>query len=63
MIISSQKDLIKSALNINDVQLTMVSSVKLLRIKVDKKLKIFPIFAKNQQANKCKLKTANVCGT
>ena len=43
----------------------MVSSVKLLRIEVDKKLNFeqdISIFAKNQQANKCKLKTANVWG-
>ena len=38
MIISSTKDLSKSILNINDVELTMESSVKLLDIEIDNKL-------------------------
>ena len=38
MIISSKKDLIKSALNINGVELTMESSVKLLGIEIDNNL-------------------------
>ena len=38
MIIGSKKDLSKSVLNINDIELTMVSSVKLLGIEIDNKL-------------------------
>ena len=38
MIISSKKDLSKSVLNINDVELTMESSVKLLGIEIDNRL-------------------------
>ena len=38
MIISSNKGLSKSVLNINDVELTMESSVKLLAIEIDNKL-------------------------
>ena len=38
MIISSKKDLIKSVLNINGVELTMESSVKLLGIEIDNNL-------------------------
>ena len=38
MIISSKKDLSKSVLNINCVELTMESSVKLLVIKLENKL-------------------------
>ena len=35
MIISSKKDLSKSVLNINGVELTMESSVKLLDVQID----------------------------
>ena len=48
MIISSKKDLSKSEVNINGVELNMESSVKLLGIKIDNKLNsknTFPIFA------------------
>ena len=38
MIISSKKDLTQSLLNINGVELTRESSVKLLGIEIDKKL-------------------------
>ena len=38
MIVSSMKHLSKSVLNINGVELTMESSVKLLSIKIDNKL-------------------------
>ena len=38
MTISSKKDLIKSLLNTNDVELIMESSVKLLGIEIDNKL-------------------------
>ena len=38
MIIRSTKDLSKSILNINGVELTMESSVKLLHIEIDNKL-------------------------
>ena len=40
MIISSKKDLSKSVLNINGVELTMESSVKLLGIELDNKLNL-----------------------
>ena len=40
MIISSKKDLSKSVLNINGVELTMESSVKLLGIEIDNKLNL-----------------------
>ena len=40
MIISSEKDLSKSVLNINGVELTMESSVKLLGIELDNKLNL-----------------------
>ena len=49
IIISSKKDLRKSVLIINSVELTMESSVKLLGIEIDNKLNFentFPIFAK-----------------
>ena len=48
MIISSKKDLSKSEVNINGVELNMESSVKLLGIKIDNKRNsknTFPIFA------------------
>ena len=55
MIIASKKDLSKSVLNINGVELTMESSVKLLGIEIDNKLnfekKTFPIFAKKPAIN------------
>ena len=38
MIISSKKDIRKSVLNINGVELTVESSVKLLGIDIDNKL-------------------------
>ena len=38
MIISSKKDLSKSVLNINGIELTTESSVKLLGIEIDNKL-------------------------
>ena len=38
MIISSKKDLRKSVVKINDVELTMESSVKVLGIEIDNKL-------------------------
>ena len=37
MILSSKKDLSKSVLNINSVELTMESSVKLIGVKIDTK--------------------------
>ena len=54
IIISSKKDLRKSVLIINSVELTMESSVKLLGIEIDNKLNfenIFPIFAKKPAIN------------
>ena len=39
MIISSKKDLSKSVLNINGVELTMESAVKVLDIEIHNKLK------------------------
>ena len=48
MIISSKKDLSKSVLNINGVELTMESSVKLLGIEIDYKLN----FEKHLQCKK-----------
>ena len=54
MIISSKKDLSKSVLNINGVELTMESSVKLLGIEIDSKLNFentLPIFAKKLATN------------
>ena len=63
MIISSKKDLSKSALNINGVELNMESSVKLLVIEIDNKLK-FEIHisdickkASNQLNTICRLQT------
>ena len=63
MVISSKKDLSKSALNINGVELTMESSVKLLVIEIDNKLK-FEIHisdickkASNQLNTICRLQT------
>ena len=49
MIISSKKDLSKSVLNINGVELTMESSVKLLGIEIDNKLNL-----ETQVSNICK---------
>ena len=40
MIISSKKDLSKSVININGVELNMESSVKLLGIELDNKLNL-----------------------
>ena len=63
MIISSKKDLSKSILSINGVGLTMESSVKLLGIEIDNKLKfekhIFNICRKasNQLNAICRLET------
>ena len=54
MIISSKKDLSKSVLNINGVELTIESSVKLLGIEIDSKLNFentLPIFAKKLATN------------
>ena len=66
-IISSKKDLSKSVLNINGVELTRESSVKLLGIEIDNKLNIkktrFQHLQKSQQSTKCNLQTANVYGT
>ena len=63
MVISSKKDLSKSALNINGVELNMESSVKLLVIEIDNKLK-FEIHisnickkASNQLNTICRLQT------
>ena len=62
MIISSKKDLSKSVLNINDIELTMESSVKLLGIETDNKLN-FDHFtnickkASNQLNATCRLQT------
>ena len=50
MIIASKKDLSKSVLNINGVELTMESSVKLLGIEIDNKLN----FEKKNISNICK---------
>ena len=66
MIISSKKDLSKFVLNINGVELTMESSVKLLGIETDNKLnfeKHFQYLQKSQQSTKCNLQTRNVYGT
>ena len=49
MIVSSKKDLSKSVLNINGVELTMESSVKLLGIEIDNKLNL-----ETQVSNICK---------
>ena len=49
MIISSKKDLSKSVLNINGVELTMESSAKLLGIEIDNKLNL-----ETQVSNICK---------
>ena len=54
MIISSKKDLSKSVWNINGVELTMKSSVKLLGIEIYDKLNFentFLIFAKKPAIN------------
>ena len=55
MIISSKKDLSKSVLNINGIELTMESSVKLLGIEIGNKLNFqkntFPIFVKKPAIN------------
>ena len=53
MIVSSKKDLSKSVLNINGVELTMESSVKLLDVEIDNKLNL-----KVGNKNKNKLKSA-----
>ena len=67
MIISSKKDLSKSVLNINSVELIVESSVKLLGIELDNKpnleKNISNICKKSQQSIKCNLQTANVYGT
>ena len=67
MTISSKKDLTKSVLNKNGVELTMKSSVKLLGIEIDNKLNfekhISNIFKKTQQSTKCNLQTANIYGS
>ena len=62
MIISSKKDLSKSVLNINGVELTMEPSVKLLGIEIDNKLNfekhISNICRKaSNQLNICRLET------
>ena len=63
MIITSKKDLSKSVLNINAVELTIESSVKFLGIETDKKLNfekhIFTICKKsrNQLNAICRLPT------
>ena len=54
IISSSKKDLSKPVLNINGVELTMESSVKLLGIEIDNKLNLkntFPIFGKKPAIN------------
>ena len=67
MTISSKKDLTKSVLNKNGVELTMKSSLKLLGIEIDNKLNfekhISNIFQKTQQSTKCNLQTANIYGS
>ena len=67
MIISSKKDLSKSVLNINGVELTMELSVKLLGIELDNKLNleknISNIYKKSQKSTKCNLQTTKVYGT
>ena len=66
MIISSKKDLRKSVLNINGVELTMESSVKLLGIEIDNKLnfqKHFQYLPKSQEPTKCNLQTASIYGS
>ena len=67
MIISSKKDLSKSVLNINGVELTMELFVKLLGIELDNKLNleknISNIYKKSQQSTKCNLQTTKVYGT
>ena len=50
MIISSKKDLSKSESNINGVELTMESSVKLLGIEIDNKLN----WTEKHISNSCK---------
>ena len=64
MIVSSKKDLRKSVVKINDVELTMESSVKVLGIEIDNKLnfeKHVPnICKKSRQSTKCDLQSANV---
>ena len=63
MIMSSKKDLSKSVLNINGVQFTMESSVKLLVIEIDNKLNFekhisnFCRKASNQLNAICRLQT------
>ena len=62
-IISSKKDLSRAALNINGVELTMESSVKLLGIEIDNKRICkthFQYLQKSQQSIKCNLQVANV---
>ena len=54
MVISSKKDLSRSVLNINGVELTMKSSVKLLGIEIDNKLN----FEKHMQTSN--LQTAEI---
>ena len=67
MIISSKKDLTQSVLNINGVELTRESSVKLLVIETDKKTELwkthFQYLQKSHQSTKCNLHTVNVYGT
>ena len=67
MIIISKKDISKSVLNINGVELTMESSVKLLGIETDNKLNsakhISNICKKSQQSTKCNFQTGNVYET
>ena len=67
MVISFKKDLTKSVLNINGIELIMESTVKLLVIEIDNKLnfekKHFQYLQKSQQSTKSDLQTGNVYGT
>ena len=65
MIISSKKDLSKSVLNINGVELTMDSSVKLLGMEFDIELgkTHFKYLQKSQRSTKSNLQTANIYGS
>ena len=61
MVISFKKDLTKSVLNINGIELIMESTVKLLVIEIDNKLnfekKHFQYLQKSQQSTKSNLQT------